>query len=197
MIRYEAVRAWTRRAAATHGCQPLLDALSDRSLHVVLAAIDALGDQCRDEPSITDRIVSEARTPPPMGRWQREAHAFVALAKRDRQRAGISMLTFASHNVWQVRMYAARAAAITEMCRCSIASRPIPTSTSPTRRWPALRQKSGPASDATFIDVLQAHEQNRRPQCGRPSLSVDQDRGADAQRRASDDRRCSTRSAAR
>ena len=31
MVRLEAVRAWTRRGVALHGCQPLLDALNDQS----------------------------------------------------------------------------------------------------------------------------------------------------------------------
>ena len=114
MVRLEAVRAWTRRGVKDHGCQPLLDALNDQSMHVVLAALDALGDVCRDDGAITARLASEARTPRPQGPWQREAHAFVALAKRDRERAAISMLTFAMHTTWQVRMYAARAAAIVD-----------------------------------------------------------------------------------
>ena len=112
MVRLEAVRAWTRRGVKEHGCQPLLDALNDPSMHVVLGALDALGDVCRDDAAITARMASEARTPRPNGRWQREMHAFVALAKRDRERAAISMLVFAMHQTWQVRMYTARAAAI-------------------------------------------------------------------------------------
>ena len=114
MVRLEAVRAWTRRGVKEHGCQPLLDALNDPSLHVVLGAIDALGDVCRDDAAITTRMASEARTPRPNGRWQREMHAFVALAKRDRERAAISMLAFAMHQTWQVRMYTARAAAVVD-----------------------------------------------------------------------------------
>lgn len=111
MVRHEAVRGWSRRETPTHGCGPLAEALSDRSMHVVLAAIDALGDVCRDDDVVTNRIVSEARTPPTIGDWQREAHALVALAKRSPERAAIAMPAFISHQVWQVRMYAARAAA--------------------------------------------------------------------------------------
>lgn len=154
MIRYEGVRAWSRRAAAQHGCQPLIDALSDRSMHVVLAAIDALGDQCQGEQTVTDRIASEARTPPPVGRWQREAHAFVALAKRDRQRASIGMLSFASHNVWQVRMYAARAAAILEDVPILDRLATDPDFNVAEAALQPLRQKSGPASDTVFVDIL-------------------------------------------
>ena len=110
-VRFEAVRAWARREAATGGCDPLMDALSDESQHVVLAALDALGERCLQDTDITDRLVSEARTPPTIGPWQRETHAMAALAKRDPERAALSLPVFASHQVWQVRMYAARAAA--------------------------------------------------------------------------------------
>lgn len=110
-VRFEGVRAWARREAAAGGCGPLMDALSDESQHVVLAALDALGERCLQDTDITDRMVSEARTPPTIGPWQREAHAMVALAARDPERAALSLPAFASHQVWQVRMYAARAAA--------------------------------------------------------------------------------------
>jgi cyclophilin family peptidyl-prolyl cis-trans isomerase/HEAT repeat protein len=109
-VRLEAVRAWARRAAADHGCAPLLHALRDTDLHVVLAALDALGEQCTNDDQITDYLAAEARTPPVVGPWQREAHAFVALAKRSRERAAIAMSAFSMHSDWQVRMYAARAA---------------------------------------------------------------------------------------
>ena len=112
MVRVEAVRAWARREAPTAGCQRLLDALKDKSLAVVLAALDALGDQCRDDVNVTDRLTVEARTPPPND-WWRESHALVALAKRAPGRVFIPLLgSHVRHVTWQVRMYAARAAAI-------------------------------------------------------------------------------------
>ncbi len=154
MVRLEAVRAWTRRGVKAHGCQPLLDALSDQSLHVVLASLDALGEVCRDDASITTRMASEARTPRPQGRWQREMHAFVALAKRDRERAAISMLTFATHNTWQVRMYAARAAAIVDdvpvLSRLASDSEANVAEAALT----PLRRLIGADSDPLFIEVL-------------------------------------------
>ncbi len=111
MVRFEAVRGWARRETDTHGCGPLVDALGDKSPHVALAAIDALGERCPGDEEITTRVASEARTPPTVGDWQREAHAFLALARRSPERAAVSMSAFISHDVWQVRMYAARAAA--------------------------------------------------------------------------------------
>lgn len=154
IVRVEAVRAWTRRGVKTHGCQPLLDALTDQSLHIVLAALDALGDACRDDDVITIRMASEARTPPPQGRWHREAHAFVALAKRDRERAAIGLLTFATHTVWQVRMYAARAAAILDDAAVLARLAADPDNNVAEAALVPLRRLTGAASDSVFVEAL-------------------------------------------
>jgi cyclophilin family peptidyl-prolyl cis-trans isomerase len=112
-VRYDGLRAWVRRETEANGCGPIAEALSDSSLHLVLAAIDALADHCvtgdEAEP-LTARLVSELRTPPDIGSWHRETHALVAAAKRAPDRAAMAMPAFRTHNVWQVRMYAARAA---------------------------------------------------------------------------------------
>jgi cyclophilin family peptidyl-prolyl cis-trans isomerase/HEAT repeat protein len=113
VVRIEAVRAWGRQESSTNGCQRLLDSIKDPSLAVALVAIDMLGDQCRDDVNVTDRLTVEARTPPGND-WHRESHALVALAKRSPGRAFIPLLAgHQQHATWQVRMYAARAAAIT------------------------------------------------------------------------------------
>jgi cyclophilin family peptidyl-prolyl cis-trans isomerase/HEAT repeat protein len=88
--------------------------LNDPSEHVVLAVIDALGDACGADTDSLDTLVALTVTPPNVGSWRRESHALVALAKRSREHAQIPLLTHARHTVWQVRMYAARAAAIAE-----------------------------------------------------------------------------------
>jgi cyclophilin family peptidyl-prolyl cis-trans isomerase len=110
-VRYEAVRAYLRRGVQTGGCAPLVNALSDDDLDVVLAALDGLGDACKDDEDITTRLIAEARVPPSTLNWHREAHAFVALAKRSPERGAISMEGFATYPEPWVRMYAARAAA--------------------------------------------------------------------------------------
>ena len=112
-VRYEAVRAFARRNARVQGCGPLLDVVNDRDVNVALAAIDALGDLCKADEEITTRLASEAKVPVSWP-WHREAHAFVALAKRSRERAAISMEGFVTHPNWWVRMYAAHAAAAAE-----------------------------------------------------------------------------------
>jgi cyclophilin family peptidyl-prolyl cis-trans isomerase len=108
-VRYEAVRAYALRNAGTRGCGPLLDVAGDRDTHVALAAIDALGDLCKADDNVTTRIVAEAGIPRGLA-WHRQAHAFVALARRAPERAASSMEAFVTHPSWWVRMYAARAA---------------------------------------------------------------------------------------
>jgi cyclophilin family peptidyl-prolyl cis-trans isomerase/HEAT repeat protein len=113
MVRVEAVRAWARQETRTSGCVRLLEALKDPNSAVALAATDALGEQCRDDVNVTDRLTAEARTPPP-NEWHRAAHALLALARRAPDRVVIPLQgSHVGHATWQVRMYAARAAAIT------------------------------------------------------------------------------------
>ncbi|HEU4936239.1 MAG TPA: peptidylprolyl isomerase [Vicinamibacterales bacterium] len=112
IVRVEAVRAWARQESRVTGCQRLLEALKDPSAPVALAAIDALGDVCRDDLNVTDRLTSEAKAPE-TNEWHRASHALVSLAKRAPGRAFIALLGgHVQHQIWQVRMYAARAAAI-------------------------------------------------------------------------------------
>ena len=110
-VRYEGLRAWIRHESAAYGCGPLVDALSDDSLHLVLAAIDALADRCLEDDGITTRLLSELRMPSAGASWHREAHALVAIARRAPDRAATAIPSFMRHVTWQVRMYAARAAA--------------------------------------------------------------------------------------
>jgi cyclophilin family peptidyl-prolyl cis-trans isomerase/HEAT repeat protein len=112
IVRIEAVGGWARQESTRTGCQRLLDTLADRSVPVVLAVIDALGDSCPQDLNVTDRLTSEAKAPG-AANWQRASHALVALAKRTPGRAFISLLGgHVQHETWQVRMYAARAAGI-------------------------------------------------------------------------------------
>jgi cyclophilin family peptidyl-prolyl cis-trans isomerase len=114
MVRVEAVRAWGRQEVRVNGCQRIFDALKDTSLSVALVAIDVLAEQCRDDVNATDRVTAEARTPAENA-WHVAAHALLALAKIGPRRVFIPLLgSHIQHQTWQVRMYAARAAAITD-----------------------------------------------------------------------------------
>jgi cyclophilin family peptidyl-prolyl cis-trans isomerase/HEAT repeat protein len=112
MVRLEALKGWVRRGVPEQGCALVMAALSDQEPNVFLSALDALGDQCKDDILVTDRLTAEARSPSATGAWQREAHALVSLAKRAPDRATLAMTGFATHTRWPVRMYAARAAAV-------------------------------------------------------------------------------------
>ena len=113
-VRFEAVRGYARVQARSEGCFALTSMLNDPSEHVVLAVVDALGDACGADKDSLDTLVALTGTPPDVGSWRRESHALVALAKRSRDHVQIPLLSHARHNVWQVRMYAARAAALAE-----------------------------------------------------------------------------------
>ena len=108
-VRYEALRGYIRRGARTRGCGSILSLLSDHDPHVVLSAIDALADLCKEDSDVTTRLLAEVRTPA-VTTWHRETHAFVALAKRAPETAAISMEAFSTHPSWWVRMYGVRAA---------------------------------------------------------------------------------------
>ncbi len=108
-VRYEALKGYIRRGARTRGCGPIVNLLSDQDTHVVLSAIDALGDLCKEDGDVTTRLLAEAGTPP-VSSWHRQTHAFVALAKRAPEVAAMSMEAFVTHPSWWVRMYAVRAA---------------------------------------------------------------------------------------
>lgn len=112
IVRIEAVRAWARQESRENGCQRLFDSLKDPAAPVAVAALDALGDSCKDDPNVTDRLTGEAKAPAGI-EWQRPSHALVALAKRAPGRTFIALLGgHVQHQIWQVRMYAARAAAV-------------------------------------------------------------------------------------
>jgi cyclophilin family peptidyl-prolyl cis-trans isomerase/HEAT repeat protein len=109
-VRYEALQTWGRAFQKT-SCEPVLAALSDNNPHVVLLAIDLLGNGCpAGEPRARLRDIANGTLDQPRG-WHRPAHAIVSLAKVSPGDAAAILPRFATHAVWQSRMYAAHAAA--------------------------------------------------------------------------------------
>lgn len=108
-VRYEAVRGWARHAQQ-RDCQPVLRAVDDASLHVALAAIDALGDGCGATPVVPTLLKQADTLPATGGSWHRAAHAIVALAKASPTDVRTLLPRFVGHPQWQVRVYAAHAA---------------------------------------------------------------------------------------
>jgi len=111
-VRIEAARAWARQAARIEGCDPIVDLLKDKHERVRFVALELLGDACREDQNITDRLTAEAKSPPNTD-WHWTVHAFVSLAKRSAERATVPLYAaFITHPVWQVRMYGARVASM-------------------------------------------------------------------------------------
>jgi cyclophilin family peptidyl-prolyl cis-trans isomerase len=122
LVRYEVVAAY-----GTHlreqSCAPLIDATGDASVLVAQTAIDALGRGCPaagDQDKAVAALRRLADTLPAADakpsatthrvEWHRAAHALVSLASIAPDQAKAILPTFLAHSVWQVRMYAARAA---------------------------------------------------------------------------------------
>lgn len=110
-VRYEALQTWGRAFQKT-SCEPTIKALADASAHVVLLAIDQLGNGCPAGTPVVERLralTAEIGSAKP-GAWHRPAHAVVSLARLSPEDARTALPQFLRHEIWQVRMYAARAA---------------------------------------------------------------------------------------
>ncbi|HAK54975.1 MAG TPA: hypothetical protein DCP38_05760 [Acidobacteria bacterium] len=110
MVRLEALGAQPRLAEGAD-CDPLAAALEDANSHVVLRALDLLGGACAERRSMVGLVAGVAGRLDDSGAWHQPAHALVALAAFDAARASALLPRFGEHSTWQVRMYAARAAA--------------------------------------------------------------------------------------
>ena len=122
MVRYEALRVHGRSLAVTD-CAAQIAAIEDANPHVALLAIDQLATVCAGAPEATRALEAIAFVRPPAsqrrtaldqpaGDWRRPSHAIVSLVRRDPGAADWRFILerLAQHRVWQVRMYAARAA---------------------------------------------------------------------------------------
>jgi cyclophilin family peptidyl-prolyl cis-trans isomerase/HEAT repeat protein len=111
-VRLEALRTLGARGGAA-ACAAALAASRDRDLHVVLLALDQLG-ACGSEPEAVAAVEHEITDLSAAGApraWHRAAHALVALASAASDRASAALPQFTGSRIWQLRMYAARAAA--------------------------------------------------------------------------------------
>jgi cyclophilin family peptidyl-prolyl cis-trans isomerase/HEAT repeat protein len=112
IVRIEALRQLKARFAE-QACAPSLEAAADREPHVALVAIDQLGScgAMPDAVAALDRAVTDLSDAGAPRRWHRAAHALVALAEASPDRGAAVLGQFTGSKVWQLRMYAARAAA--------------------------------------------------------------------------------------
>jgi cyclophilin family peptidyl-prolyl cis-trans isomerase len=111
-VRLEALRS--RRARGDpDACAAALTAVADRDTHVALLALDQLG-ACgteADAVAALERSVTDLSDAASARGWHRAAHGLVALAAAAPERGAAALAQFTVSGIWQLRMYAARAAA--------------------------------------------------------------------------------------
>jgi cyclophilin family peptidyl-prolyl cis-trans isomerase len=112
-VRLEALRGLQPRED-TEACAAALAAIGDRDPHVALFALDELGE-CSAVPDVVaalERAVNDLSDAGSARGWHRAAHALVALAAAAPARGAAVLPQFTRSRIWQLRMYAARAAAL-------------------------------------------------------------------------------------
>lgn len=113
MVRLEALRS-LRSRNSPNLCAVAHTWSSDRDVHVALTAIDLLAACATSADAIATleaAVTNHEAMAAPRG-WHRGAHALVALAAAAPERADAPLREAAVSRVWQVRMYAARSAAL-------------------------------------------------------------------------------------
>jgi cyclophilin family peptidyl-prolyl cis-trans isomerase len=110
-VRLEALRSLRARGDAD-ACPASLASAGDRDVHVVLLALDQLGacGAAPDAVAALDRTVANLSDAGSARGWHRAAHALVALATAAPDRGAAALPQFTGSRIWQLRMYAARAA---------------------------------------------------------------------------------------
>jgi len=111
IVRLDALRSLRARHDAD-SCTAALTAAGDRDMHVTLFALDQLGacGSAPDAVAALERIVRDLTDASQPRGWHRAAHALVALASAEPSNAATVLPQFIGSPVWQMRMYAARAA---------------------------------------------------------------------------------------
>ena len=113
MARLEALRSLRARDDGD-SCAAALAATGDRDMHVTLFALDQLG-ACGSAPAAVaalERTVNDLSDAASARGWHRAAHALLALASAEPPRGIAALTQFTGSRVWQLRMYAARAASV-------------------------------------------------------------------------------------
>lgn len=160
-VRYLGVGAYARRFGARRQCGPLVAALDDADLTVQLAAADALGalsGGCERGSSAAARLDALAGTSGG-GAWHLPAHALLALATVDPERARRRLPPFVSHSAFFARDYAARVA--TALRDSATLRRLAMRDRHPNVRTTAIAGLSsvvGHAADGVYVDALRSDD---------------------------------------
>jgi peptidyl-prolyl cis-trans isomerase B (cyclophilin B) len=112
MVRVDALRGLRARDDAD-ACPAALEGARDRDVAVALVALDLLA-ACAAQADALDALehyVTDLSSAGDARGWHRAAHAIVALAAASPDRASPLLAQLSGSRIWQLRMYAARAAA--------------------------------------------------------------------------------------
>ncbi len=113
IVRIGAIVA-ARLAARPSDCAPIIALVNDPVPLVGLAALDSLASPCGDRAAVASALERAITTPisgaAPDQRWQRGAHALMALARVDSARARAQLPRFLASAGWGERLAAASAA---------------------------------------------------------------------------------------
>ena len=114
VVRLEALRSEGVRHADTAGVCPFaVVAAGDADTHVALYALDLLS-RCGSLPDaialLSHEVDDLSHAAAPRG-WHRAAHALVSLSAASEERGTAALAQFKGSRIWQLRMYAAHAAA--------------------------------------------------------------------------------------
>jgi cyclophilin family peptidyl-prolyl cis-trans isomerase len=112
MVRIDALRAMRVRGRDVM-CPGAVIATGDSDVQVVLVALDELAicGASTDAVAILQHVVDDLSDAGKTRAWHRAAHALVALASAAPERGAAALGQFTGSRIWQLRMYAARAAA--------------------------------------------------------------------------------------
>ncbi len=155
LVRAEALRHWARVIGAP-GCSRLLEATRDSVPLVGLLALDLAGSSCAGNPLASQTLLAVLGDS--AARWQWRAHALVSLARVAPARSGTAFDAARSASVWQLRMYAARAASVlrdTASLRLLAAD---PVANVREAAVGALHEVSGHGSDSLYRAALRAQD---------------------------------------
>ncbi len=164
-VRYQALTVFGQTLRKSFGCTPIASALDDRDAHVALLAIDLLGSGCPDRRDLEELLIQYVglmkvgeSSSSFYEAWHRPAHALEALSRSNAEAATEALPYFVSNRVWQVRMYAARAAA--NLSAISYLEG-LANDSHPNVRTAAVRALSaqrGHAHDSIFIAALDSND---------------------------------------
>jgi peptidyl-prolyl cis-trans isomerase B (cyclophilin B) len=116
LVRLEALRAVAAGIPSTGFCSPLINALSDESRHVVIAALEALDPRCNEREDALGRLRALAAE---LGnafigpRWHEPVQALLTLVEFQPEEAVRIATELAHHGTWHVRAAVARVAQLT------------------------------------------------------------------------------------